>query len=259
MHRHLSLVFLLTPLAVAQAYSGGDDLLDATITKSVTETVTKYLSECGIAPTPFDGPNATFPGTTTVTSTLQSTISVVVSSNLTDVSGVAPTGLGPSQSDVVYSLTSTHTSSVTGIDGCSGFNCSTSPVQNGTTKIPCSTATGINLVLTFLLYYVFNFNSRRVYLMLHGSYRPGLRQHEHAIVVNHSRCTLHHPSIRHVLGGSNKCVPQSDTGERIGQIGGQRGCAEFSRSSGYSRRDECWLLVRAKTTSRCEVDWALAP
>ncbi|KAI1405088.1 hypothetical protein F4819DRAFT_53982 [Hypoxylon fuscum] len=143
MHRHLSLVFLLTPLAVAQAYSGGDDLLDATITKSVTETVTKYLSECGIAPTPFDGPNATFPGTTTVTSTLQSTISVVVSSNLTDVSGVAPTGLGPSQSDVVYSLTSTHTSSVTGIDGCSGFNCSTSPVQNGTTKIPCSTATVI--------------------------------------------------------------------------------------------------------------------
>ncbi|KAI4860135.1 hypothetical protein F4820DRAFT_121755 [Hypoxylon rubiginosum] len=130
--RLLSLVCLLAPFTTAQAYSGGDDLLDVTITKSVTETVTKYLSECGIAPTPFEGPDTTLSGTTTVTSTLQSTISIILSPNGTDVSIAAPVAPSPSPSDAVFSFASSSPS-----DACTGFNCSTA----FTSATPCSTAT----------------------------------------------------------------------------------------------------------------------
>ncbi|KAI1373180.1 hypothetical protein F4677DRAFT_232011 [Hypoxylon crocopeplum] len=138
-HWLLSLVCLLASLAVAQDYSGGD-LLDATITMSVTETVTKYLSQCGLTPTPFLPQDTTILGTTTVTSTLQSTVSITVQAsvtNITDVSGVLPTGIstrGPSMS-----LSHTYTASG-GL--CSGFNCTTS-LANVTTKLPCSTATAV--------------------------------------------------------------------------------------------------------------------
>ncbi|KAI1775976.1 hypothetical protein F4818DRAFT_394652 [Hypoxylon cercidicola] len=140
--RLLSLLCLLAPLTIAQAYSGGDDLLDVTVTKTVTETVTKYLSECGVAPTPFD---TTLSGTTTVTSTLQSTVSIIVSSNGTGVSGATLTGLDPSQSDAVFSFSSSslslaYTSSAVDSGTCAGFNCSAA-LTNATTKAPCSTAT----------------------------------------------------------------------------------------------------------------------
>ncbi|KAI0836531.1 hypothetical protein F5Y06DRAFT_105240 [Hypoxylon sp. FL0890] len=130
----LSLVCLLASLAVAQEYSEGD-LLDATITKSVTETVTKYLSQCGVTVEPFQPPDTTLSGTTTLTSTLQSTISIVVTANATNLSGVSPASFNTSQPGVIFtSLSLPHTPSA-----CSGFNCST-PFAN-TTKVPCSTAT----------------------------------------------------------------------------------------------------------------------
>ncbi|KAI2607706.1 uncharacterized protein GGS25DRAFT_497140 [Hypoxylon fragiforme] len=136
----LSLVFLLAPLAVAQGYSDGNDLLDVTITKSVTETVTKYLSQCGISPTPFEASETTIlSGTTTVTSTLESTISVVITPNVTDVSGVLPTGFTTSE----FALNSTHPGLSRSLTHShpSGFNYST-PLANVTTTLPCSTATG---------------------------------------------------------------------------------------------------------------------
>ncbi|KAI1408695.1 hypothetical protein F5Y13DRAFT_107162 [Hypoxylon sp. FL1857] len=133
-HRLLSLVCLLAPLAVAQEYSEGD-LLDATITKSVTETVTKYLSQCGVTIDPFQPPDTTLSGTTTFTSTLRSTISIIVTANATNASGVSPASFNVSQSGVAFtSLSLPHTPSA-----CSGFNCST-PFAN-VTKVPCSTAT----------------------------------------------------------------------------------------------------------------------
>ncbi|KAI1760014.1 hypothetical protein GGR53DRAFT_106702 [Hypoxylon sp. FL1150] len=130
----LSLVCLLA-LTTAQAYSGGDDLLDVTITKTVTETVTKYLSECGAGQTDTYTTDSTLYGTTTVTSTFQTTISTIVSSNRTDASGALPTGIDPSQSDSDFSLPS---SSLTSI--YTGLNHSTA-TANPTAKTPCSTTT----------------------------------------------------------------------------------------------------------------------
>ncbi|KAI6082520.1 hypothetical protein F4821DRAFT_263826 [Hypoxylon rubiginosum] len=119
----LSLVCLLAP-TTAQVYSGGDDLLDVTITKTVTETVTKFLSECGAGRTDTV---TTISGVTTLTSTLQSTISI----NVTDASSVLPTGLNPSQSDAVFSFPSSSLSLA---------NHSTA-ATNTTAKTPCSTTT----------------------------------------------------------------------------------------------------------------------
>ncbi|KAI1134581.1 hypothetical protein F5Y05DRAFT_416991 [Hypoxylon sp. FL0543] len=128
----LSLVCLLASVAVAQEYSGGD-IMDATITKSVTETVTEYLSQCGVTVQPFQPSDTTLSGTTTLTSTLQSTVSIVVTANATEVSGVSAAGFNTSQSSVVFSSLSLP------YTACSGFNCST-PFAN-TTKVPCTTAT----------------------------------------------------------------------------------------------------------------------
>ncbi|OTA96161.1 hypothetical protein M434DRAFT_28019 [Hypoxylon sp. CO27-5] len=129
-HWLLSLVCLLASLTVAQEYSEGD-LLDATITKSVTETVTKYLSQCGVTIDPFQPQDITLSGTTTLTSTFQSTISIIVTANATNASVAAATGFNTSQSGVIFTSLS--------LPHCSGFNCSTS-IANFT-KVPCSTAT----------------------------------------------------------------------------------------------------------------------
>ncbi|KAI0139163.1 hypothetical protein F4776DRAFT_53827 [Hypoxylon sp. NC0597] len=129
-HWFLSLVCLLASLTVAQEYSEGD-LLDATITKSVTETVTKYLSQCGVTIDPFQPQDITLSGTTTLTSTFQSTISITVTTNTTHASALAATGFNASQSGVTFTSLS--------LPHCSGFNCST-PFAN-VTKVPCSTAT----------------------------------------------------------------------------------------------------------------------
>ncbi|KAI1388056.1 uncharacterized protein F4822DRAFT_301109 [Hypoxylon trugodes] len=134
----LSLVYLSATLTVAREYSYSDaDLLDATITKSVTETVTKYLSECGNTQVP----DTTLPDTTTFTSTLQSTVSIIIPASVTDVSGVAPIGLNPSQSGFNFTnVTLSPTPSVLGTGIPTGLNHST---LANITKVPCSTATVI--------------------------------------------------------------------------------------------------------------------
>ncbi|KAI2466305.1 hypothetical protein F4781DRAFT_406304 [Annulohypoxylon bovei var. microspora] len=137
----LSLVCLLASPAVAQDYLGGD-LLDATTTtKSVTETVTKYLAQCGITFTPFELPDTTLPGTTTLTSTLQSTISVTVA-NVTGASGTAPIGLTTIAPGINYtSLSMNHSYSAVGTGGYPYPMANSSTPPANTTKIPCSTAT----------------------------------------------------------------------------------------------------------------------
>ncbi|KAI0888508.1 uncharacterized protein GGS22DRAFT_156054, partial [Annulohypoxylon maeteangense] len=133
----LSFVYLVASTAVAQDYLGGD-ILDATTTKSVTETVTKYLAQCGITFTPFELPDTTLPGTTTVTSTFQSTISVTVA-NVTNASGVAPVGLTTIQPSINYTRFSSY--SVVGTGGYPYPMANTSTPPANTTKVPCSTAT----------------------------------------------------------------------------------------------------------------------
>ncbi|KAI1104992.1 hypothetical protein F4804DRAFT_166505 [Jackrogersella minutella] len=141
----LSFVCLLASLAAAQDSSGAGTK-DVIITKSVTQTVTKYLAQCGITLTPFELPDSTLAGTLTVTSTLQSTISITVP-NVTTVSVIAPAGLptglptslGPLPPIFNYTtvnLTQTYSTLGTVYPLA---NSSTPPAN--TTKIPCSTAT----------------------------------------------------------------------------------------------------------------------
>ncbi|KAI2617855.1 hypothetical protein GGR54DRAFT_200931 [Hypoxylon sp. NC1633] len=142
-----SLVCLMASVAAAQDYSGGD-LLDATITKSITETVTQYLSQCGVTPSSHISVETTIIGTTTITSTLKSTITVVLpdsATNTSATSSTAPVGLTTSHSTVISSQSSyspspphTYTTSSGGL--CPGFNCTIS-IANATTKIPCPTST----------------------------------------------------------------------------------------------------------------------
>lgn len=142
-HWLLSFVCLLASTTVAQDYSGAN-VLDATLTtKSVTETVTKYLAQCGVTLTPFELPDTTLSGTTTVTSTLQSTISVTVAntSNSLDYSTIWLTMQSPNISFTPYS---SYTDAGTGGYPYPLANTSTPPAN--TTKIPCSTATGNSLV-----------------------------------------------------------------------------------------------------------------
>ncbi|KAI0894528.1 hypothetical protein F4806DRAFT_107869 [Annulohypoxylon nitens] len=137
-HWLLSFVCLLASTTVAQDYSGAN-VLDATLTtKSVTETVTKYLAQCGVTLTPFELPDTTLSGTTTVTSTLQSTVSVTVAntSNSLDYSTIWLTMQSPNISFTPYS---SYTDAGTGGYPYPLANTSTPPAN--TTKIPCSTAT----------------------------------------------------------------------------------------------------------------------
>ncbi|XDG06390.1 hypothetical protein ABKA04_006005 [Annulohypoxylon sp. FPYF3050] len=137
-HWLLSFVCLLASTTVAQDYSGAN-VLDATLTtKSVTETVTKYLAQCGVTLTPFELPDTTLPDTTTVTSTLQSTVSVTVAntSNSLDYSTIWLTMQSPNISFTPYS---SYTDAGTGGYPYPLANTSTPPAN--TTKIPCSTAT----------------------------------------------------------------------------------------------------------------------
>ncbi|KAI1208651.1 uncharacterized protein F4807DRAFT_461587 [Annulohypoxylon truncatum] len=133
----LSFVCLLASTAAAQDHSGGN-IMDATATKSVTETVTKYLSQCSITFTPFEPPTTTLSGTTTVTSTLQSTISVTVA-NVTNATSVGPIGLTTIQPTINYTVFSSYSAAGTGGYPYPMANSSTPPAN--TTKVPCSTAT----------------------------------------------------------------------------------------------------------------------
>ncbi|KAI2633269.1 hypothetical protein GGS26DRAFT_598193 [Hypomontagnella submonticulosa] len=139
-HWLLSLVCLLASLVVAQDYyySEGGPSDTAVTTKSVTETVTKYLSQCSPESTSSSISDTTLSSTTTITSTLESTISIVVTSNVSDASGAAPTGLTSSQSGISFTGL-TYQPTVTGGGPCSGLNCS-SAIANTTTS-SCSTAT----------------------------------------------------------------------------------------------------------------------
>ncbi|KAI1452996.1 hypothetical protein F4805DRAFT_462200 [Annulohypoxylon moriforme] len=137
----LSFVCLLASNVVARDYSGGD-LPDTTTTKSVTETVTKYLAQCGITLTPFELPDSTLPGTTTVTSTLQSTISVTVA-HVSNASGVAPIGLTTIRPTINYTSFSSYSAVGTGGYPYPMANSSAPPAK--TTKVPCSTSTATTL------------------------------------------------------------------------------------------------------------------
>lgn len=149
-HWLLSLVCLLASLVVAQDYyySEGGPSDTAVTTKSVTETVTKYLSQCSPESTSSSISDTTLSSTTTITSTLESTISIVVTSNVSDASGAAPTGLTSSQSGISFTGL-TYQPTVTGGGPCSGLNCS-SAIANTTTS-SCSTATGNLLSKSFCL------------------------------------------------------------------------------------------------------------
>ncbi|KAI0376065.1 hypothetical protein F5Y04DRAFT_293229 [Hypomontagnella monticulosa] len=141
-HWLLPLVYLLASLAVAQDYyySEGGPSDAAITTKSVTETVTKYLSQCSPEYTSSRTSDITLSGTITITSTLESTISIVVTTNVTDVSGIAPTGLTPSQSGISFTGL-TYQPTVTGGGTYSGLNCSSTAAN--ITTLSCSTATVI--------------------------------------------------------------------------------------------------------------------
>ncbi|KAI1654921.1 hypothetical protein F4813DRAFT_191985 [Daldinia decipiens] len=140
----LSLVCLLTPLSsAAQGYSGGG-LADETVTKSVTETITKYLSQCGTLETPSHTPDITLSGTTTLTSSLQATTFVTIISNVTNHSEAAPIGSTLSQSD---STLRTPNITPTALTTESSYPASHySSTHANTTKIPCSTSTSTLLV-----------------------------------------------------------------------------------------------------------------
>ncbi|KAI1644731.1 uncharacterized protein F4817DRAFT_346132 [Daldinia loculata] len=136
----LSLVCLLTPLtSAAQGYSGGG-LMDETVTKSVTETVTKYLSQCGTLETPSHTPDITLSGTTTRTSTLQATISITIIANVTNFSGAAPIGFTLSQSDITLRTPNITPTALT-TESISYPVSNYSSTHANTTKIPCSTPT----------------------------------------------------------------------------------------------------------------------
>ncbi|KAI0116775.1 hypothetical protein F4814DRAFT_260931 [Daldinia grandis] len=136
----LSLVCLLTPLSsAAQGYSGGG-LVDETVTMSVTETVTKYLSQCGTLETPSHTPDITLSGTTTRTSTLQATISITIIANVTNLSGAAPIGLTLSRSDITLRTPNTTPTALT-TESISYPASNYSATHANTTKIPCSTST----------------------------------------------------------------------------------------------------------------------
>ncbi|KAL7622607.1 hypothetical protein AAE478_008118 [Parahypoxylon ruwenzoriense] len=190
----LSLICLLASTVDAQGRYSYADLADGTITKSVTETVTKYLSQCGITPTPFDVPDVTLSGTITVTSTLQSTVSVIILSNATEVSGVAPVGLETSQSDSVYSSSSSpsishhtqhNTSLVASSSACYGLNCS-SPFANAT-KPPCSTTATVIVTVP------------------HGA------TSSHTLSYSHSQSTPHSTSSAEPTCASPSPVPVSES------------------------------------------------
>ncbi|KAI8958820.1 hypothetical protein F5Y11DRAFT_27052 [Daldinia sp. FL1419] len=135
----LSLVCLLTPLSsAARGYSGGG-LLDETVTQSVTETVTKYLSQCGTSPIPTHPTDITISGTITRTSTLQATTSVTIVGNVTNLSGAAPFGTTLSRSESnLPSPNTTHTPFTTG--GTSYPVSNYSSTHANTTTLPCTTS-----------------------------------------------------------------------------------------------------------------------
>ncbi|KAI1089705.1 hypothetical protein F5B19DRAFT_358500 [Rostrohypoxylon terebratum] len=133
----LSFVCLLASTTIAQDYSRAD-ILDAVATKSITETVTKYLAQCGVTLTPFELPDTTLSGTTTVTSTLQATVSVTVANthNTPDYSTI---WLATQSPNISFTPFSSYSAAGTGGYPYPLANTSTPPAN--TTKIPCFTAT----------------------------------------------------------------------------------------------------------------------